>query len=203
MYIYKYLLPDRKHLHPYGDFRWKKSPHPNGPWINPGQTAESFVSVVSATSAASQQTALTVHGEGTVSLAAWPSCWSPLKGGLGPKKYPLYKMYTGLIPKGYHLKGTTIFPMKQGMLGRWASWNPKLHLLENEHFEPNKWRFGSSDFPDFNWVIFSFHVNFQGCKGFGAMTNDDAPILGEKEQHLWSIVFCWIPCWFSLAIVNN
>ena len=22
---------------------------------------------------------------------------------------------------------------------------------------------GSDDFPDFNWAIFRFHVNFQGC----------------------------------------
>ena len=25
------------------------------------------------------------------------------------------------------------------------------------------WWFGSDDFPDFNWVIFSFHVNLPGC----------------------------------------
>ena len=27
-------------------------------------------------------------------------------------------------------------------------------------WKPTSWRFGSNDFPDFNWVIFRFHHNF-------------------------------------------
>ena len=56
-YISTYLFPHRKHLHPYGSVCLKK-PIPTVE-KQKGQTAESFVSVVSATSAASQQTALT------------------------------------------------------------------------------------------------------------------------------------------------
>ena len=202
MYIYKYLLPDRKHLHPYGDFRWKKSPHPNGPWINPGQTAESFVSVVSATSAASQQTALTVHGEGTVSLAAWPSCWSPLKGGLGPKKYPLYKMYTGLIPKGYHLKGTTIFLWNRGC---WADEHPgirsytywKMNILNPTNGDLVQVIFRIS----IEWFLVSMSI-FRGVKDLEQWLMMMHRFLGKGTTSL-KHCFCWIPCWFSLAIVNN
>ena len=32
--------------------------------------------------------------------------------------------------------------------------------MENEDLEPNKWRWMDDDFPDFNRVIFRFHVDF-------------------------------------------
>ena len=46
-------------------------------------------------------------------LAVQPPLLEPLKEDMGPNKYPLYKVYMGLIIKDiYHPKGfPTIFPM--------------------------------------------------------------------------------------------
>ena len=57
-----------------------------------------------------------IHRENAGTLGWYPSCLkpprSPLEGDI-PNRYPLYKVYMGLIIKGtIHPKGTTIFPMK-------------------------------------------------------------------------------------------
>ena len=53
-------------------------------------------------------------GKCLVPLGWYPCCLtpprSPLKGDI-PNTYPLHKVYMGLIIKGTHPKGTTIFPM--------------------------------------------------------------------------------------------
>ena len=43
-----------------------------------------------------------------------------------------------------------------------AAWKLNFHK-KNSHFEPPKCRFGLDKMFLFNWVIFGFQFNFQGC----------------------------------------
>ena len=60
-----------------------------------------------------------------------------------------------VIPKKF--KPFSHWPSKYLHPGKWTGFEPKGHgggMLENEFID---------DFPDFNWVIFRFHVGFPGC----------------------------------------
>ncbi len=47
-----------------------------------------------------------------------PYCWSPLKGDMGLNKYPLHKVYTGLIIKGTIPRGPHHFPYETETMKR-------------------------------------------------------------------------------------